>query len=50
MSRSVVLFWSIVIALIALDYRSAPEVYRVEPPAVALGSGDLPTGGHCSGR
>lgn len=50
MSRGVLLFWSIVIVLVAMDYGSAPEAYRVEPPAFALGSGDLPTGGHCSGR
>lgn len=50
MSRGVVLFWSIMIALMALDYASAPEPYRVEPAAFALGSGDMPAGGHCSGR
>lgn len=50
MSRGSVFFWSIVIVLIALDFRSAPEPYRVEPPAFALGSGDVPQGGHCSGR
>lgn len=50
MSRSVLLFWSIMTALIALDYAATPEPYRVEPPAFALGSGDMPKGGHCSGR
>ncbi len=50
MSRGVLLFWSVVIVLVALDFRSSPEPYRVEPPAFAVGSGDLPKGGHCSGR
>lgn len=50
MSRGVLVFWLIVVALIALDYASAPQPYRVEPPAFALGSGDMPQGGHCSGR
>lgn len=50
MNRGIALFWSIVVALIALDYASTAEPYRVEPPAFALGSGDVPKGGHCSGR
>lgn len=43
------LFWLAFAVLIAFD-----TVYstgsRVEPPPVALGSGQAASGGHCSGR
>jgi len=43
------LFWILFAVLIALDtIHSAGS--RVEPPPVALGSGQAASGGHCSGR
>jgi hypothetical protein len=50
MTRGVILFWSIAIALIALDSRYSPVAFRVEPPALAIGSGEISSSGHCSGR
>lgn len=32
-----------------LDFQRTVQV-RVEPPLIALGSGKLASGGHCSGR
>lgn len=43
------LFWALVLALVALDTASTGGV-RVEPPPIALGSGQAASGGHCSGR
>lgn len=43
------LFWVLVVALIAVDTVSS-EGSRVEPPPIALGSGQAASGGHCSGR
>lgn len=43
------LFWVLVVALIALDTASSTGS-RVEPPPIALGSGQAASGGHCSGR
>jgi len=43
------LFWVLVLALIALDTAITSRV-RVEPPPIALGSGQAASGGHCSGR
>lgn len=43
------LFWLLFAALIALDTVNSEGV-RVEPPPIALGSGQAASGGHCSGR
>ncbi|MGD9870515.1 MAG: hypothetical protein AB7S63_05580 [Thauera sp.] len=43
------LFWLIALALLALDTATSNSV-RVEPPPIALGSGQAASGGHCSGR
>lgn len=43
------LFWVLVLALIAVDTLDSSGV-RVEPPPIALGSGQMASGGHCSGR
>lgn len=43
------LFWVLFAVLIALDTLNAKGV-RVEPPPIALGSGQAASGGHCSGR
>ncbi|WP_199915248.1 hypothetical protein [Parazoarcus communis] len=42
-------FWLAVLALVALDTMSTGGI-RVEPPPIALGSGQAASGGHCSGR
>lgn len=42
-------FWLFVLALVAMDTASTGGV-RVEPPPIALGSGQTASGGHCSGR
>ncbi|WP_199710490.1 hypothetical protein [Noviherbaspirillum cavernae] len=43
------LFWLLFAGLIALDSTHA-DGSRVEPPLIALGSGQAASGGHCSGR
>lgn len=43
------LFWIVFAALIVLDTLNT-EGARVEPPPIALGSGQAASGGHCSGR
>jgi hypothetical protein len=43
------LFWLVFAVLIALD-TVASNGSRVEPPPIALGSGQAASGGHCSGR
>ena len=50
MSRGVIIFWLLAVACIALDLQHSPYGYRVEPPALALGSGEAASGAHCSGR
>ncbi|ENO84415.1 hypothetical protein [Thauera linaloolentis] len=42
-------FWLLVLALVALDTLHTRGV-RLEPPPIALGSGQAASGGHCSGR
>jgi hypothetical protein len=49
MTRGVVVFWCLLLALIAVDFSSYGHP-RVEPAAFALGSGQASVGGHCSGR
>lgn len=43
------LFWALVLVLVVLDTVNTQSV-RVEPPPIALGSGQAASGGHCSGR
>lgn len=43
------LFWVLFSVLIALDTLHS-NGSRVEPPPIALGSGQAASGGHCSGR
>lgn len=43
------LFWVLFAVLIGLDTINS-RGSRVEPPPIALGSGQAASGGHCSGR
>ncbi|NYT78899.1 hypothetical protein [Pusillimonas sp. ANT_WB101] len=44
-----VIFWAALIAFFAWDWAvSAPIDIFTEPPLIAAGSGQAPTGGHCS--
>lgn len=44
-----VLFWLLLAAFFAWDWsRSGPVNVRAEPPLIAAGSGQAPTGGHCA--
>ncbi len=43
------LFWIALAAFLAWDWtQSSPIDLRNEPPAIAIGSGKAPSGGHCS--
>lgn len=42
-------FWAVFISLIIADTVTS-KVHVVEPPAIAWGSGQAASGGHCSGR
>jgi hypothetical protein len=42
-------FWLLVLVLVAVDTVHTRGV-RLEPPPIALGSGQAASGGHCSGR
>lgn len=42
-------FWLVLLAFVAWDFkRSEPIDLWREPPLLAAGSGQAPTGGHCS--
>lgn len=42
-------FWALLLAFLAWDWAMSPPVdLRQEPPLLAAGSGQAPTGGHCS--
>ncbi|RBP43123.1 hypothetical protein DFR37_101248 [Eoetvoesiella caeni] len=42
-------FWAALIAFFAWDWAaSAPVNHRLEPPLIAAGSGQAPSGGHCA--
>lgn len=43
------LFWALFAVLVTLDTLHSSG-NRVEPPPIALGSGQAASGGHCSGR
>ncbi|MGO3742853.1 hypothetical protein [Kerstersia sp.] len=46
---SITLFWIVLAVFLAWDWSaSAPINLRKEPAILALGSGQAPTGGHCS--
>jgi len=43
------IFWLALAAFFAWDwYTSAPINLRLEPPIIAIGSGQAPSGGHCA--
>jgi hypothetical protein len=43
------IFWVVLIAFFAWDWaHSTPVDVRHEPPLIALGSGQAPSGGHCA--
>ena len=43
------IFWLVALGLLVRDTASSSNI-RVEPPPIALGSGQAASGGHCSGR
>jgi len=46
---SIAVFWIVLSAFFAWDWRHVEPVnHRKEPSIVALGSGQAPSGGHCS--
>jgi hypothetical protein len=48
-NKTLLLFWIALIVFLGWDWlHSAPINHRLEPPVVAVGSGQAPTGGHCS--
>jgi len=48
-SKHQAIFWTVLVAFLAWDWATAPAVdLRQEPPLIAAGSGQAPTGGHCS--
>lgn len=49
MTRGVIIFWTFAIGLLVWDYAATGHP-RVEPAPFALGSGEVSSGGHCSGR
>lgn len=51
MKRSILatVFWVLLFAYFAWDWvYSDPVNIRMEPPLIAAGSGQAPTGGHCA--
>ncbi|GAA0505366.1 hypothetical protein GCM10009097_23040 [Pigmentiphaga daeguensis] len=48
-TSAVVLLWAVLIAFFAWDWtHSSPVNHRKEPAILAIGSGQAPSGGHCS--
>jgi len=48
-NTSIAIFWIALIIFFAWDWGHAKPVnQRKEPPILALGSGQAPSGGHCS--
>jgi len=44
-----IVFWAVLVAFFAWDWAvSDPVNVRREPPLIAAGSGQAPTGGHCA--
>lgn len=43
------LFWVALAVFLSWDWMASPAIdLRSEPPAIALGSGKAPVGGHCA--
>lgn len=48
-SIGIVVFWVGLLAFLVWDsWYAAPINLRLEPPIIALGSGQAPSGGHCA--
>jgi hypothetical protein len=48
-TRLKIVFWLMLVGFVAWDlHASAPVDLRNEPPVIAAGSGQAPSGGHCS--
>lgn len=48
-TTTLALFWIALILFLGWDWMSsAPVNHRLEAPLIAAGSGQAPTGGHCS--
>jgi len=48
-TRFLLIFWAALIGFFAWDWtHSGPINHRKEPPFLAVGSGQAPSGGHCS--
>lgn len=46
---ALILFWIVLVVFLGWDWlHSSPINHRQEPPLIAAGSGQAPTGGHCS--
>jgi hypothetical protein len=44
-----IVFWVALVGFLSWDWLASPTVdLRKEPPVIAAGSGQAPTGGHCS--
>ncbi|MEO6958750.1 MAG: hypothetical protein ABI228_06020 [Burkholderiaceae bacterium] len=44
-----IIFWALLVAFFSWDWAiSTPVDLRMEPPLIAAGSGQAPTGGHCA--
>ena len=43
------IFWIVLVLFLSWDWVASPVIdLRQEPPAIALGSGKAPVGGHCA--
>jgi len=48
-TSAILLFWAVLIVFFAWDWTHASPVnHRKEPAILAIGSGQAPSGGHCS--
>ncbi|MDY0249229.1 MAG: hypothetical protein RBR45_04130 [Pseudomonas sp.] len=48
-SVRIVVFWTLLIGFFVWDWHSSQPVnLRLEPPIIAIGSGQAPSGGHCA--
>jgi len=44
-----ILFWVVLVGFLSWDWAVSPTIdLRNEPPVIAAGSGQAPSGGHCS--
>jgi hypothetical protein len=45
----IALFWTVLVGFFVWDWQhSQPVNLRLEPPIIAIGSGQAPSGGHCA--